>query len=123
MSPRSLLIILASVTLTALAQLALKLSSARHAGEVAGGGGLLRSLVEQFMNPWTIAGLLAYGLSFVLWLLALRDVPLTIAYPFMGLTLVLVAIFGVALLGETLGPARLFGMLLICAGLVLLARG
>ena len=122
MSLRSLLIILASVTLTALAQLALKLSSARHAGEVASGG-LLRSLLEQFMNPWTIAGLVGYGLSFVLWLLALRDVPLTIAYPFMGLTLVLVAIFGVALLGETLGAAKLFGMLLVCAGLVLLARG
>ncbi|NLD68822.1 MAG: EamA family transporter [Limnobacter sp.] len=122
MSPRSLLIILASVTLTALAQLALKLSSSRHAGEVASGG-LLRSLLEQFMNPWTIAGLVGYGLSFVLWLLALRDVPLTIAYPFMGLTLVLVAIFGVALLGETLGAAKLFGMLLVCAGLVLLARG
>lgn len=122
MSPRSLLIILASVTLTALAQLALKLSSARHAGEVASGG-LLRSLLEQFLNPWTIAGLVGYGLSFVLWLLALRDVPLTIAYPFMGLTLVLVAIFGVTLLGETLGAAKLFGMLLVCAGLVLLARG
>jgi multidrug transporter EmrE-like cation transporter len=59
----------------------------------------------------------------VLWLLALREVPLTIAYPFMGLTLVLVELLGVFVLGETLGAAKLAGMALVCAGLVLLARG
>lgn len=122
MSVHSLSIILSSVTLTAFAQLALKLSSARHAAPVESAA-LLRSLFEQFMNPWTIAGVVAYGLSFVLWILALREVPLTIAYPFMGLTLVMVAILGVIVLGETLSLAKLCGMLLVCAGLVLLARG
>ena len=122
MSLHALSIILSSVTLTAFAQLALKLSSTRHVTP-AESSALLRSLIEQFMNPWTIAGMVAYGLSFVLWILALREVPLTIAYPFMGLTLVLVAILGVVVLGETLSVAKLGGMGLVCAGLVLIARG
>lgn len=122
MTLHSLSLILASVSLTALAQLALKLSSARHAAD-AGGAALLPSLLAQFTNPWTIAGMIAYGLSFVLWILALREVPLTLAYPFMGLTLVLVAALGVVVLGESFSLTKLAGMLLVCSGLVVLARG
>ena len=112
MSPNALGLILASVSLTAFAQLALKLSSARHAN-VAEGAALLPSLFAQMLNPWTMAGLFGYVGSFVLWLLALREVPLTIAYPFMGLTLVLVALLGVAVLGETLGVWELVGFVIV----------
>ena len=69
-----------------------------------------------------MAGLASYAASLVLWLLALREVPLTVAYPFMGLALVFVALLAMVVLGERLSGAQLLGMAFVCVGLTLLAR-
>jgi multidrug transporter EmrE-like cation transporter len=122
MSSYSLALILTSVCLSALAQLALKISSLRHAAGTHGTEHLLPGLLEQLLRPWGIAAVLGYGMGFILWILALREVPLTVAYPFMGLSLALVAILGVVVLGESLGAAKIAGMLFIVVGLVLIAR-
>jgi len=121
-SLHALLLILGSVGMTAFAQLALKLSGSGHPG-VTGFTSLPSGLMHQMLNPWSLAGLVAYGASFVLWLLALRDVPLSVAYPFMGLTLVLVALLGVFVLGEPLSAVKVSGMVLVFAGLILISKG
>ena len=118
MSSRLFLLILASVALSALAQLALK----------AGTGGAARSrdagseLLAMAQSPFVIGGLALYGLGAVLWLFVLARAPLSLAYPFVGLGFILTMLAGSLVLGEQLTAGRIAGTLLIACGCVLVAR-
>jgi undecaprenyl phosphate-alpha-L-ara4N flippase subunit ArnF len=101
MSLQSLLAILGSVVVTALAQLCMKIASRQFSGEQALNT-LAGSLFQQMLHPLSLVAMLAYAVSLVLWFLALRNVPLSVAYPFAGLTLALVALLGVGVLGEAM---------------------
>lgn len=120
MTVRLFLLILSSVTLSALAQLALKVGTAAAArGRAAGVGGEILGLVQ---SPMVLLGLGLYGVGAVLWLFVLGRVPLSLAYPFVGMGFVLTMLAGLFFLGESVGPARLIGTLLIAGGCVLVAR-
>lgn len=117
----ALMAVLASVSLTALAQLALKLASSRFTPP-SPDSGFLASLLAQFLHPLTIAAIVAYVGSLAFWLVALRDVPLSVAYPFAGLTIAIVAIMGAVVLGESLGWGQVAGIVMIALGVMMLAR-
>lgn len=120
MTVRLFLLILASVGMSAVAQLALKLgTAAAPRGEAAGVGGELAGLA---LSPLVWAGLALYGLGAIVWLFVLGRVPLSFAYPFVGIGFILTILMGVLVLGETVGTARVAGTLLIAAGCVLVAR-
>ena len=121
MSLPSLLAILGSVIATAFAQVCMKMASRHFAGEPTLDG-LMDSLFRQMLHPLSLIAIAAYGVSLVMWFLALRNVPLSVAYPFAGLTLALVALLGVGVLGETLTTAKLAGIALIVVGTVVLAK-
>ena len=73
-----------------------------------------------------LADLEEFGAAFVAalcWMLALNRLPLSRAYPFMGLSFVLVLFLSAALLGEPLTWQKLAGALLICAGVGLGSQG
>lgn len=118
MSLRLLLLILASVALSALAQLALKTGTAAGARS-RGVGGELLALAQ---SPFVIGGLALYALGAVLWLFVLARAPLSLAYPFVGLGFIFTMLAGALVLGEQVTPVRIAGTLLIAAGCVLVAR-
>jgi multidrug transporter EmrE-like cation transporter len=120
MTLRLLLLILASVGLSALAQLALKLGTAGLGGPRAEGAG--RELWGLATSPMVIAGLALYGVGAVLWLFVLGRAQLSLAYPFVGMGFILTMLAGAMVLGEPVGAARIAGTLLIVAGCVLVAR-
>lgn len=120
MTLRLLLLILASVGLSALAQLALKLGTGQLAAQRAGGAG--RELFALVTSPMVIAGLALYGIGAVLWLFVLGRVQLSLAYPFVGLGFILTMLAGAIVLHEPVGAVRVVGTLLIVAGCVLVAR-
>lgn len=123
MSLTSLLTILGSVVATALAQVCMKLASTSFSGSRQDPGySLAVSLFHQILHPLSLLAIAAYGLSLVLWLLALRDVPLSVAYPFAGLTLALVAVLGVSILDEPLTTSKIVGVTTIVLGVIVLAR-
>lgn len=114
-----------SVFLSALAQTAFKFGmsqpSAQHA--VASiGQRPLQSLFAILTNPGVLGGLSLYGTSAVLWLLVLARLDLSAAYPMVALGLILTMLAGVFMFGEPLSAARLGGTLLICVGVVMVAR-
>lgn len=120
MSARLFLLILASVALSALAQLALKAGASRAAAaRPDSAGGELLGLVQ---SPFVLGGLALYGLGAVLWLFVLARAPLSLSYPFVGLGFILTMLAAGLVLGEQLGAARVAGTLLIAAGCVLVAR-
>jgi multidrug transporter EmrE-like cation transporter len=68
------------------------------------------------------AGMLCYGASVCVWLAALSKAPVSTAYPMLSLGYIVVAVVSVLWLGETLSTAKMLGIALICAGVVLVSR-
>ena len=66
-----------------------------------------------------LASLAVYGVATLAWIWVLQRVPLTIAYPLVALTFVLVPLGAWWLYDENLGLRYIAGMLLIVAGIVL----
>ena len=55
-------------------------------------------------------------------LIVLSRVEISFAYPFLGLSFVLITLWGYFALGEAVTPWRVAGVLLICSGVALVAR-
>jgi undecaprenyl phosphate-alpha-L-ara4N flippase subunit ArnE len=80
-----------------------------------------RAVLADFANLWILLGLALYFAGTVFWILALSAVPLTVLYPFAALTYLLVNLFAVTLLGESLTPRGVAGTALVLLGLFLVA--
>jgi drug/metabolite transporter (DMT)-like permease len=77
---------------------------------------------RMLLQPWFAAGVACYGVSLVVWILGLSRVPVSMAYPLLSLGYVINAIAAYYLLGEAVTPLRWLGILLIVAGVGLVAR-
>lgn len=74
-------------------------------------------------NAWFLAGLAAYGVSVLAWLIVLRRVPLSIAAPFVALVYVLVPVASRVLFSDPINTKMWVGMLLVVLGVTLVAQG
>src|SRR3546814_17592795 len=103
MTGRLLLLILASVSLSALAQLALKIGPTAAAGcRSTGIGGEIGGLEQ---SPMIILGFGLYGIGALLWLFVLGRAPLSLAYPFVGIGFILTMLAGAFWLNESISVA------------------
>ena len=123
MNPVVLCLILVSVTLSALAQIAFKYGMSAKVVQDAMSSGGPATIAIAATNAFIWLGLLLYGLSVVLWLGVLARIDVGQAYPFVGLAFLLTMAFGVLFLGEAWNAYRVAGTLLIIVGVVLVARG
>jgi drug/metabolite transporter (DMT)-like permease len=115
-------LILGSVLISALAQIFLKHGVSVSVGEAAGTRGFVEALLAFLRRPAVLGGLMLYSAGAVLWLGALARAPLSQAYPFVSLGFVVTAFAGYILFEESVGPMRVVGILLIVAGVILVAR-
>jgi undecaprenyl phosphate-alpha-L-ara4N flippase subunit ArnF len=110
-----------SVLLVSSAQLLLKIGVLRMHGLT----GFIERLDEVDLPGFfsLAGGLLCYGLSFLIWQRALGKLPLSIAYPLLGLSYPLVYIASLLLppFDDSLTAQRTIGVLLIFIGAALLA--
>lgn len=120
MSLRLFLLVIASVALSAVAQLALKAGTS--VAEARRPAGVMAELGTLAQAPLVWLGLGLYALGAVLWLLVLGRAQLSLAYPFVGLGFILTMLAGALVFHEPLGPARVAGTVLIALGAVLVAR-
>lgn len=108
-----------TVALTVAGQLLIKAQVALAGplpATVAGQAGYVLSLLAR---PQVLAGLAMAFAAALSWMLALTRLPLSRAYPFTALSLVLVVACGAWLFAEPIGPARIAGVALICLGVLL----
>lgn len=112
------LLILTSVAMSAVAQMLLKMgvASVRAADDLFG------TVMAYALSPFIIGGFALYGLGAVLWLFVLARLPLSVAYPFVGLGFIFTMLIGVLIFQEQASPLRIGGTLLIAMGCVLVAR-
>lgn len=91
--------------------------AAISANPITGAAGFLLLLAK----PWFWLALALYGSAILLWMVILQKTPLVTAYPFAGLSFVLVPLAAWLWMGETISPAYIAGALFILAGVVLTA--
>ncbi|HXP27129.1 MAG TPA: SMR family transporter [Steroidobacteraceae bacterium] len=116
-------LILTGVGLNAAAQLLLKVATRPLAHFNEFNADILSSSVVILFRSvpfWT--GMLCYAASVCVWVAALSKAPVSTAYPMLSLGYVVVAAVSVAWLGETLTPAKMLGIALICIGVLLVSR-
>lgn len=114
-------LIFASVSLSAVAQTAFKMGVGQAQG--APDAALWVKVAGMLFSPLVLIGLALYGVGTVFWLFALRQLDLSLAYPFVAMSFVMVAGSGMLFLGEPVQPTRLLGIGLIILGLLVMARG
>jgi len=113
--------ILVNVMLATIGQLFLK--SGMKSVDMARGVSALVSAIRAIPNPMVMTGFILYGISSVLWLVILKRVPLSLAYPMISLSYVFVVLLSAAILRERITLLTAFGLVLICAGVTLIGIG
>ena len=86
-------------------------------------GGIQINEPRSFLSVALLVAVAVYGIATVMWLLVLSRVPLSVAFPFYGVTFLLVPLLAAMFLREPLRMQTLLGGVVILAGVAISARG
>lgn len=124
MTPTTFGTLFTSVVFATTGQLLLK-SGMDRVGEISDlSAGDLFGLIPRILTTWQLmAGLGAFVVSTLFWLVSLSRVPLSTAYPFVSITYVLILVFSTVVLGERPPAVVWLGGLLVISGISLIGLG
>lgn len=80
----------------------------------------IKALIDTLLAPPVILGFFLYGASAIIWLFVLKEFPLSVAYPSLSLTYVLIVILSRLFFDEPITKNKLSGIPLIIVGVILL---
>lgn len=112
-----LILVFCSAFMEALGQTCFKFSANANT-HGAHPAGVIRSA---FSNHWTITGIACFLIETTVWTIALKKLPLNVAFPAGSICFVFVAILSYLLLKERVGKRRWFGITLILVGVALVS--
>ena len=78
------------------------------------------SLITQVANPLTVVGFAIYIFSALCYIVALKEIPVSVAFPSVSASYGLVAVLAHVLWNEPLGLPQIAGLALIGSGVVLI---
>ena len=81
------------------------------------------SFVAQLFDTRTIIGLGLYAGSALLYIIALRKIPMSVALPSTAVSYVVAALIGFYVFAEPLGVPKITGIGMICLGVIMLTVG
>ncbi len=121
---KSVILILISISIAVGGQILLKLGM-NKIGPVSlnSFGSIVNLFINVFKSPMVLIGLFCYVISAAIWLVVISAVDLSFAYPFIGLTYVLILIVSKFILKEDVNPIRWAGAAIITIGVIVLSRG
>jgi drug/metabolite transporter (DMT)-like permease len=92
------------------------------AGQIALKAGAVETgtLIAQFLSPLTILGFAIYVAAALLYIIALKRIPVSVAFPSVAASYVIVAILAHLLWNEPFGWPQLAGLVLIGGGIFLI---
>ena len=114
---QGLMLVACAVFLEAMGQLCFK-KSAIHNRHGVHPLGVMRSF---FQNHWMVSGIACFLIEAAVWTIALRHLPLSIAFPAGSVGFVFVALLSWLLLHEKVGRDRWVGIGLILCGVLLVS--
>jgi small multidrug resistance pump len=116
------LLLLLTIILTAVANLLLKYAAVNRQ-ELGETKGAITGLWEIFTTPSLMLGIVCLGLAVIAYAIALRNINLSVAYPVMTTSVVvLVAIFSAIYFGEPFTLVKAAGTIMVISGVILLSR-
>ncbi len=77
--------------------------------------------IAQLFDPRTLAGFVLYGGAALLYIVALRRIPMSVAMPFNAVSYVAAALIGHYAFAEPLNAVHIGALALVCAGVAMLA--
>lgn len=83
----------------------------------------IKFLVGFVLNPWIISSYIGAFIASLFWIAAVRQLPLSYAYPFTSLSFVAVIILSAVLFRESVTFPKLLGIILIILGIAVGSRG
>jgi multidrug transporter EmrE-like cation transporter len=107
-----------TILLTVYGQLVVKWQVQRLGALPASLRGRAEFFVTLLTNPWVLSVLVAAFIAALSWMAAMTKLPLSRAYPFVGLSFVLVLVLSAVFFDEALTVAKVAGVGLIVAGLI-----
>jgi multidrug transporter EmrE-like cation transporter len=122
MTPLSFALVLSGVLLNAAAQLLLKAGTNSVGHFEFSLANALPIGLKVATEPHILGGLLCYGISVAVWILALSRVEVSIAYPMLSIGYVVNAAAAFFLFGEAVSVQRLVGIGIIVLGVYVVAR-
>ena len=78
-----------------------------------------RFLITMFFDPWVLSGLISALAASAAWMIAVKNSNLSLIYPFMALTFVIIPLLAVPLFGEKINNTQFIGLFLILIGISL----
>jgi multidrug transporter EmrE-like cation transporter len=115
-------LILTGVLLNAAAQLLLKAGTNRIGTFDFSAENILPIAKAVALQPHILVGLGCYGISVVVWIMALSRVPVSVAYPLLSIGYIVNAFAAWHLFGESLTAQKLVGIGVICIGVWLVSK-
>ena len=79
-------------------------------------------ILKVAVNPYIWGGLVSYVVSVVAWMIVLSRVEVSYAYPFLSIGYIVTTAAAYLIFNEAVTPTRIAGIILICIGVVLVAR-
>jgi multidrug transporter EmrE-like cation transporter len=78
------------------------------------------TLTAQFLHPLTIIGFAVYALAAVFYIIAIKKIPVSLAYPSVAASYIVVGVAAHFLWNEPFGLPQLGGIAMIAGGIILL---
>ena len=110
---KSILLMVIGTFFTSSAQITYKMGASR----------LALSFQGTLGNIPLISGLVLYAISALIFIIVLKRLELSVAYPLISLSFVWVALSSSFLLGESVSPANIIGIVLVIAGVSFIGWG
>jgi drug/metabolite transporter (DMT)-like permease len=82
--------------------------------------GLAKLLMTMFTTPLIICGFACFFISALMWIVAIKNVPLSVAYPMVALSYVIIFTGSALLYGEAISWKHAAGAALIIGGILLI---
>jgi len=80
------------------------------------------SFLKTVFSPCVFLGFLVYGASSIFWLFVLQKFPLSVAYPALSLTYVVIVALSIIFLKEPITSLKITGILFIILGVYFLFK-
>jgi multidrug transporter EmrE-like cation transporter len=123
MSSRGWWLVVLSAVLQVAANLLLRAGVRQGSGLGDNLGTIIRGLLELVRHPLFDAGIVLYGVSAIVWLRTISTEPLSTAYPLLvSLSFILVTAGAIVLFHEPLTWAKIAGLGIIVAGILVLGK-
>jgi drug/metabolite transporter (DMT)-like permease len=103
-------------------QLILKEGAGKLDVTMTGATGIFALIWRMLTNPQIFLGLVCYGISSIFWILVLKEKPLSMVYPLIGSTYILVVLFAWLIRGEVVSLVRWVGAAVITLGVILISK-